>query len=383
MRQILTEKFKTALTAPANNVARFQVPLNGGGTLTRVDAYAANVTGSGYWYINVRVNGVAQFAGESRLKINVDNKHAVLTGLSIAVADNDVISFDVQVAGSATLFPFLQCAATIEDGDGGGSGTLAGLTDVDVSGVMDGDALRFDNGSGLWIPASLAHTHALDSLSDVNAPAPSDGDVLTFDTGSGDWINAAPSGGTNALDDLTDVVISSPAIDEVIKYNGSEFVNAPAPSSGWTTIIKPADESKTSNTTYSDDADFQFATAANSIYHVRGEFFFVTAAGTVNCKFRWNNSQTPVEQLFGVEWIGTFVTVPTGLNFSSNALSTANPSADNVIAASGFFSVVRFDGYFLSHATNTGLFSIQWAQNSSVGSALIMRKGGALEYRKA
>lgn len=39
----------------------------------------------------------------------------------------------------------------------------------------------------------------------------------------------APSSGATTLDGLTDVVISSPSTDQVLKYNGSEWVNSAAP----------------------------------------------------------------------------------------------------------------------------------------------------------
>lgn len=44
----------------------------------------------------------------------------------------------------------------ISTGGGGGSTTLAALTDVDVTGVADGDVLTYDTGAGEWIPAAPA-----------------------------------------------------------------------------------------------------------------------------------------------------------------------------------------------------------------------------------
>jgi hypothetical protein len=66
-------------------------------------------------------------------------------------------------------------------GGGGGVDELAELTDVDLSGLSDGDALVYDSGSGKWIPGTVAGASELDDLSDVDIPSPSLGDVLTYD----------------------------------------------------------------------------------------------------------------------------------------------------------------------------------------------------------
>jgi hypothetical protein len=42
-------------------------------------------------------------------------------------------------------------------------------------------------------------------------------------------INGSPVGGDIALDDLTDVVITSPATDDVLVYDGAQWVNGPVP----------------------------------------------------------------------------------------------------------------------------------------------------------
>jgi len=58
--------------------------------------------------------------------------------------------------------------------------------------------------------------------------APSDDsvlDVLVFETSGG-------SGGASALDDLTDVIITSVALNEVLKWNGTNWVNSVAPGGG-------------------------------------------------------------------------------------------------------------------------------------------------------
>ena len=69
----------------------------------------------------------------------------------------------------------------------------------------------------------------LDSLSDVNVPSPSDLDVLAWDAPNNEWIsrpaNPLNDISSNFLGDLGNVVITAVAIDQVIRWDGSNWVN--------------------------------------------------------------------------------------------------------------------------------------------------------------
>jgi hypothetical protein len=67
---------------------------------------------------------------------------------------------------------------------------------------------------------------SLDGLSDVAITSPANDQVLKYN-GSG-WVNGAS---TSNLDSLTDVVITSPATNQVLNYNGTNWVNS-TPSGG-------------------------------------------------------------------------------------------------------------------------------------------------------
>jgi hypothetical protein len=79
--------------------------------------------------------------------------------------------------------------------NGGGSSTLAGLNDVDVSGVVGGQYLMF-NGTK-WVPTTPpGGASILNHLLDVEVVTPADDDVLTYQ--SGIWTNRpGGSGGNN------------------------------------------------------------------------------------------------------------------------------------------------------------------------------------------
>lgn len=84
---------------------------------------------------------------------------------------------------------------------------LAGLT------YSQGDILYVDSGGDL-----------------MNLAIGSEGEILKVTSGLPVW--GTGSGGSVALNDVTDVTITSPSNGEVLKYNGSAWVNATVPGSG-------------------------------------------------------------------------------------------------------------------------------------------------------
>lgn len=63
----------------------------------------------------------------------------------------------------------------------------------------------------------------LDDLGDVVITTPTTNQVLKYN--GTNWVNDTASGGASALDDLTDVVITSPAKNETLRYDGTNWVN--------------------------------------------------------------------------------------------------------------------------------------------------------------
>ena len=67
---------------------------------------------------------------------------------------------------------------------------------------------------------------AIDDLTDVVLTAPSAGQVLKYD--GSNWVNDSDDTGTtiNNIDDIGDVAITAPSAGQVLKYDGSNWVNA-------------------------------------------------------------------------------------------------------------------------------------------------------------
>lgn len=76
-------------------------------------------------------------------------------------------------------------------------------------------------------------TATLSGLTDVNVTTPSNGQVLKYNGTS--WVNGTDltgAGGAVALDELTDVIVTTPTSGQVLKYNGTSWVNGTDLNSG-------------------------------------------------------------------------------------------------------------------------------------------------------
>jgi hypothetical protein len=89
---------------------------------------------------------------------------------------------------------------------------------------------------------------SLDDLGDVVITAIADGDGLVWDAATSKWVNAAGGGGGGAtnLNGLSDVVITSPASGEVLRHNGTNWVDAALTKSdvGLSNVDNTADTAK-------------------------------------------------------------------------------------------------------------------------------------------
>lgn len=110
--------------------------------------------------------------------------------------------------------------------------TAANLLASLGGGVHDHNTLYYTEAEINALLAGLAlvgHTHSagnLDSLSDVTITAPSDTQVLKYNGSI--WVNAADAGGAGGLlDDLTDVIITAAATGDLLRFNGTNWVDYP------------------------------------------------------------------------------------------------------------------------------------------------------------
>ena len=88
--------------------------------------------------------------------------------------------------------------------------TLAGLTDVAIANVADGDVIAYDLATQKYINKALG----LADLADVSLANIADGDAIVYDLATTSYINKALS-----LDDLADVDIANLADGDAIVYD--------------------------------------------------------------------------------------------------------------------------------------------------------------------
>jgi hypothetical protein len=66
------------------------------------------------------------------------------------------IEQELEIGANGKILTVVSGQPAWADAPSGGASTLDGLTDVDTSGVADGDVLVYDSGSGLWVPGTAA-----------------------------------------------------------------------------------------------------------------------------------------------------------------------------------------------------------------------------------
>ncbi len=103
----------------------------------------------------------------------------------------------------------------------GTSASLATLTDVDVSTVVNGEVIQYSSGTWFNVPFTLKN------LTDTVVPSPANNDYLRYNSGSGKWVNVAVSPGAGSIATDTDVTLTSITNNDYLHWNAgtSKWVN--------------------------------------------------------------------------------------------------------------------------------------------------------------
>jgi hypothetical protein len=101
-----------------------------------------------------------------------------------------------------------------------GATSLADLTDVNLTGLSDGDILVYDSGTGKWVASPLSAAAAMNDLTDVDTTGVADGDVLIYDAGTSTWIPGPQTGGSGgfatAMQFVGEVVVTGAAATDLV-----------------------------------------------------------------------------------------------------------------------------------------------------------------------
>lgn len=151
------------------------------------------------------------------------------------------------------------------------------------------------------------------------------------------------------------------------------------------TVYKLTNQDKTSDTTLADDSALVTGTLdANSVYAVEIQLFYVVNATGPGVKFRTHLTETPQESEFVVRHqatLGLLTATPT----YTESLTGGGAADTTTLTASGqYYGTASYRGYLVTHASNTSVLSVQWAQNSSDGSNFTrMQRGSWIKAVKA
>ena len=150
------------------------------------------------------------------------NNNAYYWAQQASGAVSDMVGATALTAGVHGLVPapaagdqnkFLKGDGTWDNAGGGGSTSLSGLTDTNISTPTDGQLLKYDNNSSKWVNGSTS----LSALSDTTIATPTDGQVLAYDNNSSVWKNkslgtAAAKNSTNAVTQSSTDLVESGAV---------------------------------------------------------------------------------------------------------------------------------------------------------------------------
>jgi len=150
------------------------------------------------------------------------------TGISL-----DQATGDVEITVDATLDDIVTNGATTSQDITVGKiyfkNVFGTLTDLPSATTYHGmfahvhnEARAYFAHAGAWIQLLDTNT-VISELGGVNITTPSSGQVLKYD--GTNWINDSDSSGGGSLDALSDVTLTSPSNGQVLKYNGTNWVN--------------------------------------------------------------------------------------------------------------------------------------------------------------
>ena len=186
-------------------------------------------------------SGVSTAITNNRIELNVSG-----------VPNTSLANSSITIGGTAVSLG--GTLSTTADLNLTGTSSLSGTGTVDLTGA--GSKIRFDfsgfgslptastyvgmyaydsvgnrpyysSGSG-WVRV-LDENSSVSAHTDVNITGVSDGDVLTWSSAQGRFNVTAPAGGSVALDDITDVSVSSPQKGHTLVYTGSNWEMAQTP----------------------------------------------------------------------------------------------------------------------------------------------------------
>lgn len=146
--------------------------------------------------------------------------------------------------------------------------------------------------------------------------------------------------------------------------------------SGWLTLSKAADEARLSNTVLTNDTTLQFQMLASVNYRIRGKVFFDTTA-TADIKYALAAPASPTL----VRGVRTHC-IAGGTPAELAAVDVAAVGSTSLAGAGTTGGYISFD-FLWQNGVNAGIWSFQWAQDTTDAANTTVRAGSYIEYAVA
>lgn len=140
---------------------------------------------------------------------------------------------------------------------------------------------------------------------------------------------------------------------------------------------KTATESVTSSTVLQDDNHLLITVAANTNYVITGTFYVTSASATPDFKMAFVTPSGTIAVSYAALVIGAGSSPSRG----ADVLSTSGVAGNAITIGAGEVLIVQIQGT-ISVGVTGGTFKLQWAQNTSSGTATTINAGGFLSAVK-
>lgn len=141
-------------------------------------------------------------------------------------------------------------------------------------------------------------------------------------------------------------------------------------------IVKPSDESIVSSTTLQNDDHLVLPMSANTIYFIQG-MFIITGNTSGDMLFQWSVPSGAV-----LNWASdTISSISTSLTDQVSRTGQTAGSLPAFGTITGGTAVVPFKG-ILNMGSTGGVMRARWAQNTSNGTATVMKAGSYFMARR-
>lgn len=198
---------------------------------------------------NVRLSATneVQLVGTTSLQGNVTTTGNHSVGGNLTLTGNLTVNGSTTVVNS-TAVTVKDNIITLNFGEVG-SGVTTGISGIQVDrGDLTDYQFVFDESDDMfkvgqigslqtiasqpWVTSNFSatsHNHSVDTLSNVTISNKQTNDVLKWN--GTNWVNSA-SGGASTVDSLTNVTITNKAINDILQWNGTAWVNVASTSVG-------------------------------------------------------------------------------------------------------------------------------------------------------